>query len=45
VEVIGIDVPIEERVTGSDIVPVREEHKRRVFENRVLRRMFGPKEG
>jgi hypothetical protein len=22
---------------------VREEHKRRVFENRVLRRIFGPK--
>jgi hypothetical protein len=24
-------------------VPVREEHKLRVFENRVLRRIFGPK--
>jgi hypothetical protein len=24
-------------------VPVREEHRLRVFENRVLRRIFGPK--
>jgi hypothetical protein len=24
-------------------VPVREEHKLRVFENRALRRIFGPK--
>jgi hypothetical protein len=30
--------------TGSDrLVTLREEHRLRVFENRVLRRIFGPK--
>jgi hypothetical protein len=28
---------------GSWFLPLREEHSLRVFENRVLRRIFGPK--
>jgi hypothetical protein len=30
-------------VYSSGSLTVREEHKLRVFENRVLRRIFGPK--
>ena len=28
---------------GKNLLTLREEHRLRVFENRVLRRIFGPK--
>jgi hypothetical protein len=34
--------PIEKRVKNWCVI-LREEHRLRVFENRVLRRIFGPK--
>jgi hypothetical protein len=33
----------ESSVFSSPVKDVREEHRMRVFENRVLRRTFGPK--
>jgi hypothetical protein len=37
------DVPVPQLQQLTNSVLLREEHKLRVFENRVLRRIFGPK--
>jgi hypothetical protein len=46
-EVINTSVSVQEVITREIItmliVTLREEHRLRVFENRVLRRIFGPK--
>jgi hypothetical protein len=37
------DLGIDGRIILSEFLTLREEHRLRVFENRVLRRIFGPK--
>jgi hypothetical protein len=36
---------VKKKMYGTWSLTLREEHRLRVFENRVLRRIFGPKRG